>query len=66
MEAKLCLTIHINEANYLVHTQGKKHQTNLNKRLLIEQKNLEKKNEFEIENQVEYKNFIQIGNLVIK
>ena len=43
LEAKLCLTIHINEANYLVHTQGKKHQTNLNKRLLIEQKNLEKK-----------------------
>ena len=42
-ECRLCLTIHINEANYLVHTQGKKHQTNLNKRLLIEQKNLEKK-----------------------
>ena len=60
-ECRLCLTIHINEASYLAHTQGKKHQTNLNKRLLIEQKNLEKKNEFEIENQVEYKNFIKIG-----
>ena len=60
-ECRLCLTIHINEASYLAHTQGKKHQTNLNKRLLIEQKNLEKKNELEIENQVEYKNFIKIG-----
>ena len=60
-ECRLCLTIHINEASYLAHTQGKKHQTNLNKRLLIEQKNLEKKNEFEIENQVEYKNLIKIG-----
>ena len=60
-ECRLCLTIHINEASYLAHTQGKKQQTNLNKRLLIEQKNLEKKNEFEIENQVEYKNFIKIG-----
>ena len=60
-ECRLCLTIHINEASYLAHTQGKKHQTNLNKRLLIEQKKNKKKNEFEIENQVEYKNFIKIG-----
>ncbi|KAG0270208.1 hypothetical protein DFQ27_009586 [Actinomortierella ambigua] len=28
-ECKLCLTLHTNEGSYLVHTQGKKHQTNL-------------------------------------
>uniref|UniRef100_A0A0G4HDR0 Matrin-type domain-containing protein n=1 Tax=Chromera velia CCMP2878 TaxID=1169474 RepID=A0A0G4HDR0_9ALVE len=32
VECKLCLTLHINEANYLSHTQGKKHQTNLARR----------------------------------
>ena len=31
-ECKLCLTLHNNEGNYLAHTQGKKHQTNLAKR----------------------------------
>lgn len=31
-ECKLCATIHNNEGNYLSHTQGKKHQTNLAKR----------------------------------
>lgn len=31
-ECKLCLTIHNTEANYLAHTQGKKHQQNLGKR----------------------------------
>ncbi|KAI5331889.1 hypothetical protein L3X38_022015 [Prunus dulcis] len=28
-ECKLCLTLHKNEGNYLAHTQGKSHQTNL-------------------------------------
>jgi splicing factor 3A subunit 2 len=28
-ECKLCLTLHNNEGNYLAHTQGKRHQTNL-------------------------------------
>ena len=28
-ECKLCLTLHRNEGNYLSHTQGKRHQTNL-------------------------------------
>eukprot|EP00919_Chromeraceae_sp_WS-2016_P046088 GHVR01109572.1.p1 GENE.GHVR01109572.1~~GHVR01109572.1.p1 ORF type:complete len:239 (-),score=43.08 GHVR01109572.1:86-802(-) len=32
VECKLCLTTHMNEANYLSHTQGKKHQTNLARR----------------------------------
>ena len=31
-ECKLCLTIHLNEGSYLVHTQGKKHQSNLGRR----------------------------------
>jgi len=32
IECKLCLTLHTNEASYLSHTQGKKHQTNLARR----------------------------------
>ncbi|OQS04647.1 splicing factor 3A subunit [Thraustotheca clavata] len=31
-ECKLCLTLHSNEGNYLAHTQGKRHQTNLARR----------------------------------
>eukprot|EP00285_Hemiselmis_virescens_P008020 CAMPEP_0173393226 /NCGR_PEP_ID=MMETSP1356-20130122/21989_1 /TAXON_ID=77927 ORGANISM="Hemiselmis virescens, Strain PCC157" /NCGR_SAMPLE_ID=MMETSP1356 /ASSEMBLY_ACC=CAM_ASM_000847 /LENGTH=228 /DNA_ID=CAMNT_0014351215 /DNA_START=144 /DNA_END=826 /DNA_ORIENTATION=+ len=31
-ECKLCLTIHSNEGNYLAHTQGKRHQTNIARR----------------------------------
>ena len=31
-ECKLCLTLHNNEASYLAHTQGKKHQNNLARR----------------------------------
>ena len=31
-ECKLCMTIHHNEGNYLAHTQGKKHQSNLQRR----------------------------------
>jgi splicing factor 3A subunit 2 len=31
-ECKLCLTLHPNEGNYLAHTQGKRHQTNLARR----------------------------------
>eukprot|EP00915_Cephaloidophora_sp_WS-2016_P002733 GHVH01003692.1.p1 GENE.GHVH01003692.1~~GHVH01003692.1.p1 ORF type:complete len:242 (+),score=35.13 GHVH01003692.1:74-799(+) len=33
VECRLCLTVHPNEANYLGHTQGRKHQTNLTRRL---------------------------------
>ncbi|MGK3743471.1 MAG: splicing factor 3A subunit 2, partial [Bacillariaceae sp.] len=35
-ECKLCLTLHTNEANYLAHTQGKKHQQGLAKRAYME------------------------------
>jgi splicing factor 3A subunit 2 len=31
-ECKLCLTLHRDEANYLAHTQGKKHQAGLGRR----------------------------------
>src|ERR1700738_302290 len=37
-ECILCLTMHVNEGSYLVHTQGKKHQTNLARRAVMEQK----------------------------
>lgn len=37
-ECKLCLTVHTNEANYLTHTQAKKHQTNLRRRAAREQR----------------------------
>eukprot|EP00088_Acartia_fossae_P023048 TRINITY_DN2411_c0_g1_i2.p1 TRINITY_DN2411_c0_g1~~TRINITY_DN2411_c0_g1_i2.p1 ORF type:complete len:295 (-),score=106.58 TRINITY_DN2411_c0_g1_i2:53-937(-) len=37
-ECKLCLTLHNNEASYLAHTQGKKHQSNLARRAAKEAK----------------------------
>eukprot|EP00126_Sphaerothecum_destruens_P007017 Sdes_comp19647_c0_seq2m11444 len=37
-ECKLCLTLHTNEGSYLAHTQGKKHQQNLGRRLAKEAK----------------------------
>jgi splicing factor 3A subunit 2 len=36
IECKLCLTVHPNEANYMVHTQAKRHQANLGKRAAAE------------------------------
>jgi len=43
-ECKLCLTIHPNEANYLAHTQGKKHQQGLARRAYLEKQKQEKEN----------------------
>jgi splicing factor 3A subunit 2 len=40
-ECKLCLTLHPNEANYLAHTQGKKHQQGLARRAYLESKKAE-------------------------
>ena len=37
-ECKLCLTVHNNEGNYMAHTQGKRHQQNLARRALKEQR----------------------------
>ncbi|EZG44222.1 splicing factor 3a subunit 2, partial [Gregarina niphandrodes] len=39
IECRLCLTLHLNEASYLTHTQGRKHQTNLARRAAKEQAN---------------------------
>lgn len=41
-ECKLCLTLHTNEANYLAHTQGKKHQQGLARRAHMEKLRAEK------------------------
>jgi len=38
-ECKLCLTLHKDEGNYLAHTQGKRHQTNLARRAARELNN---------------------------
>jgi splicing factor 3A subunit 2 len=35
-ECKLCLTLHRDEANYLAHTQGKKHQQGLARRAYLD------------------------------
>jgi len=35
-ECKLCSTLHTNEGNYLAHTQGKRHQSNLARRAAME------------------------------
>jgi splicing factor 3A subunit 2 len=40
-ECKLCLTLHRDEANYLAHTQGKKHQQGLARRAHLEKLKLE-------------------------
>lgn len=37
-ECKLCLTLHGNEGNYLAHTQGRRHQSNLKRRAALELK----------------------------
>jgi splicing factor 3A subunit 2 len=37
-ECKLCLTLHPSEGNYLAHTQGKRHQSNLGRRAAMEAK----------------------------
>merc|ERR1711990_48873 len=40
-ECKLCLTLHMNEGNYLAHTQGKRHQYNLGRRAAQEARDRE-------------------------
>jgi splicing factor 3A subunit 2 len=44
-ECKLCLTLHTNEANYLAHTQGKKHQQGLARRAHMEKLRKEREGE---------------------
>ena len=40
-ECRLCLTTHISEANYLAHTQGRKHKQNLAKQRFQEEQEKE-------------------------
>ena len=37
-ECRLCLTVHQNDGSYLAHTQGRKHQTNLERRAAREER----------------------------
>lgn len=41
-ECRLCLTLHRDEANYLAHTQGKKHQQGLARRAFLEKEKAER------------------------
>mmetsp|Transcript_17468 Transcript_17468/g.48229 ORF Transcript_17468/g.48229 Transcript_17468/m.48229 type:complete len:706 (+) Transcript_17468:779-2896(+) len=51
-ECKLCLTLHTNEANYLAHTQGKKHQSGLAKRAHMEKVRKEREEQLADRNQL--------------
>jgi len=50
-ECKLCLTLHTNEANYLSHTQGKKHQQGLARRAHMEKLKQEKEQQQQLHQQ---------------
>merc|ERR1712223_552385 len=59
-ECKLCLTLHNNEASYLAHTQGKKHQSNLARRAAKEAKEAPIQPSLE-KPRVDIKKFVKIG-----
>ena len=59
-ECKLCLTLHNNEASYLAHTQGKKHQSNLARRAAKEAKDTPIQPAPE-KARVDLKKFVKIG-----
>lgn len=59
-ECKLCLTLHNNEASYLAHTQGKKHQSNLARRAAKEAKDTPIQPAPE-KARVDIKKFVKIG-----
>ena len=59
-ECKLCLTLHNNEASYLAHTQGKKHQSNLARRAAKEAKDTPVQPALE-KPRVDIKKFVKIG-----
>ena len=59
-ECKLCLTLHNNEASYLAHTQGKKHQNNLARRAAKEAKDAPIQPAPE-KARVDIKKFVKIG-----
>mmetsp|Transcript_19910 Transcript_19910/g.39082 ORF Transcript_19910/g.39082 Transcript_19910/m.39082 type:complete len:213 (-) Transcript_19910:903-1541(-) len=57
-ECKLCLSLHTTEGNYLAHTQGRRHQTNLARRAAREKKDT---GPAERPEKVEIKKTIKIG-----
>ncbi len=59
-ECKLCLTLHNNEASYLAHTQGKKHQSNLGRRAAKEARETPQQPAPE-RARVDIKQFVKIG-----
>lgn len=59
-ECKLCLTLHNNEGSYLAHTQGKKHQYNLQRRAAQQAKDAPAQPAPE-KLRVEPKKFVKIG-----
>lgn len=59
-ECKLCLTLHNNEGSYLAHTQGKKHQSNLARRVAKEMKEAPHL-PTQSKQRKEYKTFTKIG-----
>lgn len=50
-ECKLCLTLHLSEGNYLAHTQGRRHQTNLARRNAKLNKNINNKQQNDTQQQ---------------
>ncbi|GMM36600.1 Prp11 protein [Saccharomycopsis crataegensis] len=65
LECKLCLTTHVSESSYLIHVQGKKHQTNLKKRQFqVEKANQQHQNQQDMINgisNIAKKSYIKIG-----
>jgi len=57
-ECKLCATIHRSEANYLAHTQGRRHQLGLSRRAARDAK---EKGETNLTKQVQVRRYIKIG-----
>ncbi|EFA75524.1 U1-type zinc finger-containing protein [Heterostelium album PN500] len=60
-DCKLCLTVHNNIGNYLAHTQGKKHQTNLARRAARDQRENPNKTTFAPKARIQPKKTIKIG-----
>ena len=62
-ECKLCMTLHRSEANYMSHTQGKRHQEGLRRRAAEEMKvhNNINTHSLRIAAQAKKKNIIRIG-----
>ena len=63
IECRLCLTVHANDGSYLAHTQGKKHQANLQRRAAEDTKHAKPRKEMLLAPAPEMpkKTFVKIG-----